>query len=124
MVDIMFFQTLGALYLLLTLCLKLTPEFELKEGVGFLSSKHVTIHASCNKGGYVPGEKIEVVLKFNNESDKNISAVKIVLEQVCLFMVSFHFFVQSVVMDFMLLFRSPCRNVLVLYRVVIKRPSS
>ena len=63
--------------------LKIIPEFKLKEEVGFLgSSKYMTIHASCDKGGYVPGEKINVKLKFINNSDKDISAVKIVLEQV------------------------------------------
>ena len=55
---------------------------ELKEGVGFLSSKVISINASCNKGGYVPGEPILVSLEIDNRSDKDISEIKVVLEEV------------------------------------------
>jgi len=63
---------------------KIPPELKLREGVGFLSSKYVSIHVALNKGGFVPGEDIEVKLKLRNDSDKDISAVKIALEQVWL----------------------------------------
>ena len=83
----------------LLVLLKNLPEFELKEGVGFLSSKFVTIHASCDKGGYVPGENIEVKLRFDNDSDKDISAIKVILEQVEVFFSLFLLIVDEYELD-------------------------
>ncbi|CAK8681138.1 unnamed protein product [Clavelina lepadiformis] len=60
---------------------KIPPKKEVETEVGLLSPKPVKILALCNKGGYVPGETIDITLDIDNKSNDNLSMAKVWLEQ-------------------------------------------
>lgn len=53
--------------------------------VGLLRKKPVELQACWDKGGYVPGENVQVELNVNNESSNQVSKIKLALNQVCQF---------------------------------------
>ena len=61
--------------------------------VGLIRRKPVVVQAMWDKGGYVPGEQINVELSVNNESSNQVSKIKLALNQVCIFS-PFHYFIQ------------------------------
>lgn len=49
---------------------------------GLFGGRPLVVEATCDKGGYVPGETINILLQISNDSEYDVTRVKVGLEQV------------------------------------------
>nr|CAB3223195.1 arrestin domain-containing protein 3-like [Phallusia mammillata] len=60
---------------------KIIPKIFAEKKQGYFGGRPLLVEASCDKGGYVPGEVINIFLTFKNDSEYDVTAVKVKLEQ-------------------------------------------